>query len=158
MLKTPKYLPAALFLFLCIALFSCNASSPPPALITSPPTQHTTSTQPTVSNIPTITTKDAYDLVQREIGDANFIILDVRTADEFNTGHIAGAVNLDYYATDFKSKVSNLDQDKQYLVYCRTGIRAAAATELMLSLGFNNIHNLTGGIVQWQLDGYPIVK
>ena len=108
------------------------------------------------TDVPAITTQDAYNLIQNN--DPDLIILDVRTADEFNSGHLAGAVNLDYYSSEFKTNVGKLDKSKQYLVYCRTGIRAAASVRIMLDLGFKNVQNMTGGITQWIQDGYPIIK
>ena len=125
-------------------------------------TTQTTSTQVTVTstttttNVPTITAPDAYNLIQQNIGNPNFIILDVRTADEFNSGHIAGAINIDYTSAQFTADVGMLDKTKQYLVYCRTGIRGAAATQIMVGLGFVNVQNIAGGITAWIQDGYPV--
>ena len=99
---------------------------------------------------------DAYNLIQKNKSNPDFIILDVRTTDEFNTGYIAGAINIDYYATDFKTNIGKLDRNRQYLVYCRTGIRAAASVQIMLDLGFKQVQNLAGGITAWIQDGYPI--
>lgn len=106
----------------------------------------------------TITTKEAYDLMQKNMGNPDFVILDVRTPEEFNDGHIAGAINIDYYSPEFKTKISTLDKDKQYLVYCRTHNRSTATVGLMLDLGFRQVQSFVGGITQWIQDGYPTVK
>ena len=108
--------------------------------------------------VPMISTLDAYNLIQKNKDNPDFIIIDVRTVDEFNSGHLANAINLDYYSPDFKSNISRLDRNKQYLVYCRTGIRGAAATQIMVDLGFKDVYNLSGGIVQWIQDGYATVS
>ena len=86
------------------------------------------------------------------------MIIDVRTADEFNSGHLAKAVNIDYYSPNFKSNIAKLDRNIEYLIYCRTGVRGAAATQIMLDIGFTRVYNLTGGILEWTKAGYPTAK
>ena len=110
------------------------------------------------TDVPTITVSDANTSIQKNSGNANFVLLDVRTADEFNGGHLAGAINLDYYAADFKANIAKLDKNKQYLVYCRTGIRGAASVQIMLNLGFTKTQNIAGGITEWTQEGYAVVK
>jgi rhodanese-related sulfurtransferase len=110
------------------------------------------------TDVPTITVSDANTSIQKNSGNANFVLLDVRTADEFNSGHLAGAINLDYYAADFKANIAKLDKNKQYLVYCRTGIRGAASVQIMLDLGFTKAQNMAGGITEWTQEGYAVVK
>ena len=126
---------------------------------TQPTTVQITTTQPTVTppavTVPTISTQDAFVLIQKNPG---LIIIDVRTADEFNSEHIANAINMDYYSPDFKSIVDKLDKNKQYLIYCRSGVRGTGATKIMLDIGFKDIYNLTGGIIRWIQDGSPTVK
>jgi rhodanese-related sulfurtransferase len=110
------------------------------------------------SDVPTVTTLDAYNLIQKNMGNPDFAILDVRTVDEFNSGHIASAIDIDYYSPEFQSSISKLDKNKRYLVYCKTGIRGAASTRIMIDLGFKEVQNLSGGITQWIQDGYPIIR
>jgi len=105
----------------------------------------------------TITAQDAFSLIQSNTGNPRLVIIDVRTAAEFSGGHIANAINIDYYSPDFTSKVATLDRNNRYVVYCRTGVRGAAATEIMRDISFTQAQNLTGGLVQWILDGYPTV-
>jgi rhodanese-related sulfurtransferase len=111
-----------------------------------------------VAAIPEINVQDAFKLILDNQNNQDFVIIDVRTADEFNSGHIANSINIDYYSPDFKSKLDKLDRSKEYLVYCRTGVRSAAATRIILDLGFTKVRNMTGGIVQWTGSGYPTVK
>jgi rhodanese-related sulfurtransferase len=111
----------------------------------------------TTASIPAIGVQAAYQLIQNNKGNPDFIILDVRTPDEFNSGHLASAVNIDYYSSDFKDKIGQLDRNKEYLVYCRTGIRGASSVRIMLDLGFTKVQNLSGGIVEWVNAGYPTV-
>jgi rhodanese-related sulfurtransferase len=144
-----KYWLSALILLNVLLIAGCSygktqASSSPLTTISS------------TSGVPTISVTDAFNLIQQNTSNPNFVILDVRTADEFNTGHIAGAINIDYYSSNFQADVGKLDKNKKYLVYCRTGIRGAAATQIMISLGFADVQNMAGGIMAWIQDGYPV--
>ncbi len=78
------------------------------------------------------------------------IILDVRTLAEVNAGAIEGAIHLDFYQPDFQEKLSVLDKNSTYLVYCRSGNRSSQASELMMErLGFKDVKNLIGGYQAW---------
>ncbi len=126
-----------------------------PASLGSTPTSPTT--QRTDALPLEISAADAFGLVQINSTNPDFVILDVRTAAEFAGGHIAGAINIDYYSADFRSRLGALNAARRYLVYCRSGVRGAAATAIMVDLGFARVQNLTGGLDQWMQDGYPTV-
>ncbi|RYF99747.1 MAG: rhodanese-like domain-containing protein, partial [Chitinophagaceae bacterium] len=80
----------------------------------------------------------------------NIVILDVRTANEFNQGHIPKARNIDVLETDmFKQQIALLPKDKTYLLYCRSGKRSATALNLMKENGFANIKHLQKGFAGW---------
>lgn len=79
--------------------------------------------------------------------DENMVILDVRTPSEFSTNHIKGAINIDFYASEFQNKITNLDKTKNYKVYCRSGNRSGQTVNMMMSLGFKNVENV-GGLSQ----------
>jgi phage shock protein E len=66
-------------------------------------------------------------------------VIDVRTPQEFAAGHLAGARNVDVEAADFASKISSLDKDAPYLVYCHSGRRSAMAAAQMAAAGFTDI-------------------
>ncbi len=85
------------------------------------------------------------------------IILDVRTAQEYRSGHLSGSINLDFRSASFADELARLDRSKPYLVYCRTGVRSARTAALMKSLGFREIYDMAGGIAGWQREGYEIV-
>jgi rhodanese-related sulfurtransferase len=97
-------------------------------------------------------------LIQNNKVNLDLIIIDVRTPDEFNGGHLANAININYYSPEFKSNIDKLDRNKEYLIYCRTGVRGTGATQIMIDLGFTRVYNLAGGIVQWIDAGYPTLK
>lgn len=71
-------------------------------------------------------------------------IIDVRTVDEFNAGHLEGAVNMDVEATTFAEQISTLDKAGNYVLYCHSGRRAGLALDQMTSAGFSNLTNAGG--------------
>ncbi len=101
---------------------------------------------------------EAYQLIQQHQGDANFVILDIRTPQEFVAGHIQGAVNVDFYAPDFKQQLDQLPKDKIYFVYCNSGNRSGQAMPMFRELGFGQVYELRGGIQAWYQAGYPLVS
>ena len=83
--------------------------------------------------------------------DSDALILDVRTAEEFDTSRIPNSINIDFYNPEtFIQEIGKLDKDKSYYIYCRTGVRSANSCHLMKELGFVNTYNLIGGIVDWK--------
>ena len=83
-------------------------------------------------------------------------VLDVRTPDEFAAGHIPGAINIDYYDTDFAQKVKEtVPADNSIALYCKSGNRSAKAGEILKD-AYNNIIELGGGILAWEKGGLPV--
>lgn len=74
----------------------------------------------------------------------NLVILDVRTFEEYSAGNVPNSVNIDIMATDFRTKINNLDKTKEYLIYCRSGNRSTQASMIMATNGFLKIYNLEG--------------
>lgn len=85
------------------------------------------------------------------------IILDIRTPEEFGDGIIDGAVNIDFYEPDFASNLDALDKDASYVVYCRSDNRSGQAMDTFADLGFQQVTEIDGGIVNWYDQGYPVV-
>jgi len=82
--------------------------------------------------------------------DKNAVLLDVRTPAEVAENAIDGAINLDVMQPDFSLEVMDLDPQKNYFVYCRSGGRSTQACMIMLSSGIQGrIVNLEGGITAW---------
>jgi rhodanese-related sulfurtransferase len=82
--------------------------------------------------------------------DPNGVLLDVRTPDEYNNEHIPNSINIDIHNSDFFDKIDELELDKNYYIYCRSGSRSARACQLMASQGFDGaLYNLQGGILDW---------
>jgi rhodanese-related sulfurtransferase len=76
------------------------------------------------------------------------VLLDVRTPMEFNSGNIAGSLNIDIMGFEFQDQVSKLDKNKTYFIYCRSGNRSGQACAIMSEMGFKTF-NLIGGIGAW---------
>lgn len=88
----------------------------------------------------------------------NVQLVDVRTKEEYDTGHIKDALNINVQDSSFLSQIDKLDKNKPILVYCRSGKRSNDATEIMKKAGFTRIVNLEGGILSWEEAALPINK
>ncbi len=91
-----------------------------------------------------------------EVG-ANTVIIDVRTPEEYATGHLEGAVNIDWEG-EFTSVIGQLPTDGDYLLYCRSGNRAGQAKAFMDAAGFSNVTNLGSVQEASNATGISIVK
>lgn len=85
-------------------------------------------------------------------------VLDVRTPEEFNEGHLEGAVNLDIYTPTFAADIAKLAKDGEYAVYCRSGNRSGQALRLMAQQGFTLTYHLDGGVGTWSQAGGTFIK
>ena len=88
----------------------------------------------------------------------DLVILDVRTAEEFDEGHLEGAVMIDFYGDDFADQLADLDPEVPYLLYCRSGNRSGQTTAIMETLGFTDVADVDGGINSWTEAGLPTTK
>lgn len=102
----------------------------------------------------TISAGDAILLISL---DPTLTIIDVRTAGEYATGHIPGAVNIDI-SSSFTEGLGKLDRDGTYLIYCAAGGRGSSALRIMGEEGFMNVYNLRGGISAWEREGGAIAR
>ena len=92
------------------------------------------------------------------IADANVQLLDVRTRDEFDEGHIAGAMLADVNESNFvEQAMAVLDKQRPVAVYCRSGRRSARAASQLTEQGYT-VTNLGGGVMAWQDAGKSLVK
>jgi rhodanese-related sulfurtransferase len=93
-------------------------------------------------------------LNQAELQDAllnkNVVLLDVRTPQEVASGYIKGTTHfIDVNSSSFSTEIQKLDKSKTYIVYCRSGARSSNASHYMVTNGFANVYNLTGGIMSY---------
>jgi len=85
-----------------------------------------------------------------------FMMLDVRTPEEYAEGHIKGATLIPVQV--LAERLAEVPKNKQVYVYCHSGTRSARASKLLAKYGFTNIENVVGGIEAWKHAGYPVVK
>ena len=83
--------------------------------------------------------------------EAEFVLLDVRTPEEYREGHIKGSVLLPLNNLEEEVETEVPDQDTKIVVYCRTGRRSQTATNELLKMRYTNLYDL-GGIVDWPYD------
>ncbi len=76
-------------------------------------------------------------------------LVDVRTPEEYSTGHIDNAKNINWNGNDFVANAEKLDKSKPVFVYCKVGGRSAQAADKLAGMGFTEIYNLDGGIMKW---------
>jgi len=105
-----------------------------------------------------ITPQEAFTLIQQNQDNPDFVIIDVRTPEEFADEHIENAINIDYRSETFRDELNTLDKNKTYLIYCRSGGRSGNALDIMAELNFREVYNMSGGINQWKAEGLPTTK
>ncbi|MBA7466925.1 Thiosulfate sulfurtransferase GlpE [subsurface metagenome] len=110
------------------------------------------------ATIEDITPQEAFTLIQNNQNNPDFIIIDVRTLEEFVGEHIENATNIDFYSEAFRDMLNTLDKNKTYLIYCKVGGRSGSALDIMAELNFKEVYNILGGINQWKAEGLPTVK
>ncbi|MFP7295846.1 rhodanese-like domain-containing protein [Neobacillus niacini] len=94
-----------------------------------------------------VSTEEAKALIDNQ----EVVVLDVRTSQEYQEGHIPNAKLIPLQ--ELENKLHNLNKDESYLVVCRSGNRSAQASEILTGNSFANIYNMTGGMNNW---GYEI--
>jgi rhodanese-related sulfurtransferase len=105
-----------------------------------------------------LTALEVFALIEENTDNPDFVIVDVRTPEEFKSGYLGGAVNVDVNSETFKEDIAKLDKSKNYLVYCRSGGRSSRAVSIMQELGFTNIYHMSKGITEWIAEGLPVEK
>lgn len=98
-----------------------------------------------------ITPKEAKAMMDK----GGVTVVDVRTLDEYKTGHIPGAILGTVQTLEETAPAMLKDKNAVLLVYCRTGIRSANAANLLLKLGYKKVYDIAGGITQWP---YTVTK
>lgn len=101
-----------------------------------------------------ITPVVATELINHE--DA--VVVDVRPAADFSQGHIINSINIP--ATTLSGQINQLNKykDRPIIVSCRSGAQSSAACKQLIKEGFENVHNLKGGILNWQSENLPVTK
>jgi rhodanese-related sulfurtransferase len=90
------------------------------------------------------------------IDHGEVFILDVRTQEEYDAGHIKNSTLIPVQVLD--KRLNELPRDKKILVYCKSGSRSAQASQILVNNGFKGIYNMKGGITDWTNAGYDVIK
>ena len=104
-----------------------------------------------ISVIISISPAEVYEIITN---DEDYIILDVRTQDEYNEGHLDKALLIP--VDDLEKVVDELPKEKPIIVYCRSGVRSRKAAEILVENGFSKVYDM-GGILGWQEEGFPVI-
>jgi phage shock protein E len=106
-------------------------------------------------DVPTVTGAQLEERIRKQ---EDILILDVRTPEEFASGHVPGAHNIPH--DQLPSRIAEIvdSKDREVVVYCRSGKRAAIAQEVLAEKGFQHITHLEGDILKWQEEGRPVEK
>ena len=88
-------------------------------------------------------TKPITEVSQNELDSV--ILVDVRTPEEYQAGHLNNALNINWFDTDFMKQMEAVSREKTVYVYCKKGGRSAKAAQLLDSLGYKSVVNLEGG-------------
>jgi rhodanese-related sulfurtransferase len=130
-----------LIAMLCISLASCGQKQ-----------NENSTAQDSASKISLIS-PEALNSANKDI-----LLIDVRTPEEYASGHLENSININFRAGNFKDLIAELDTNQDVYVYCKVGGRSASAARLMEDMGFKKIYDLKGGIIQWEKDGFKKVK
>ncbi|TNE27537.1 MAG: rhodanese-like domain-containing protein [Bacteroidetes bacterium] len=136
---------------LVVGLTACGQST------SSSSTSPSNETTEEVTQQPSIVSVGAEEFEKR-MEETPGYLLDVRTPAEFAEGHIEGANLINFYDSDFKDRISELDKSETVYVYCRSGGRSGNASRVMEELGFQYVVDLSGGITSWKAKGHPTVQ
>jgi len=91
-----------------------------------------------------------------KLGDIQLI--DVRTPEEYTGGYIEGAININFFDSDFNDQMAKLNKDKELYIYCRSGNRSGKAAKRLKDQGFTKIYDLQGGVLNWNKNKLMMVK
>jgi rhodanese-related sulfurtransferase len=94
----------------------------------------------------------------KKMASEKYLLIDVRTAEEFAAGHIQGAINIDYYSADFSKQIGKIGKEKPILLYCRSGNRSARSMNIMYEMGFVEVKHLACGIKGWKAENRKIIQ
>lgn len=105
---------------------------------------------------PTSGTIDANKL--KELQSSGVPIVDIRTPEEYNSGHIAGAILIDFRSPDFLQKMNEFEKNEPLVIHCASGGRSGKAFSLLENAGFVEVYDYSGGFSDWKRKGEEIEK
>ena len=92
-----------------------------------------------------------------EIQGTDYVLVDVRTVEEYESGYIQDAINFDYYSESFQKEILSLDKSASIVLYCRTQNRSTKTANYLKENGYKEIAVLEGGITSWVKNGNDLV-
>ena len=92
-----------------------------------------------------------------EIQDTDYILVDVRTLEEYESGHIQDAKHFDFYSESFQKEILSLDKSSSIILYCRTQNRSTKTANYLKENGYKEITIIAGGITSWVKNGNDLV-
>jgi rhodanese-related sulfurtransferase len=105
-----------------------------------------------------ISLEEAFTLMEDNRGRGDFIIIDLRSSEEYASGHIEDAISLDYSSSDFLEALDELNRERVYLIYSYSDDVSGQVLDVMAGLGFTEVYNMRGGMERWEEIGMPQVK
>ena len=120
---------------------------------------HESKTETTLGNSNAIgeikqnTAEEIYKIINEK---KDYYLIDVRTKEEYSQGHLGGAALIP--VDEIKNRLTEIPKDKPVIVYCKSGARSMQAANILVSNGFKTVYNMTGGIEEWQKEGYRLSK
>jgi len=87
---------------------------------------------------------------KEQVDNKQVQLIDVRTPKEYNSGHINGARNIDFNSNSFGEEFNKLNKDEPVYIYCRSGVRSGEASKKLETMGFKEIYDLKGGILNYK--------
>jgi rhodanese-related sulfurtransferase len=100
-----------------------------------------------------VTVEEAKSLVESNV---SLIIVDVRTREEYDSGHIEGAILIP--VSELEGRINELSKEEELLIYCRTGNRSSNSVNILKANGYTKIFHMNDGIIAWIQAGYPTVN
>ena len=88
--------------------------------------------------------------------DDEFELIDVRTLEEFQSGHISTAINIDFFSTNFIDEIKEFETSLNLILYCRSDNRSSKSAKILADNNFKNIYVIKGGIEEWIGQGNPV--
>ena len=88
--------------------------------------------------------------------DNEFELIDVRTVEEFESGHILGAINIDFLSLDLLDEINEIATNSNIIIYCRTNNRSRKSAKILVDNKYKNVYVIKGGIDEWTSQGNPL--
>ena len=105
-----------------------------------------------------ISVEEAAVFLEKNKGELDVVLMDIRTKREFDSLRLENSVNIDFSLPDFPEILNKLDKEKRYILIDQNGRKSAMAFELMKEQRFPKIHYIIGGLNEWTRNNYPIQK